>query len=363
MSAPTTPTTRTTPTPPARQELAPPHRARLRRERGVLVTAVSCAALLGLVVVGLTAGEVRVPLPEVVDALLGRTTGGSAVVVVQWRLPRVLLAVLLGAALALSGALFQVVTRNPLGSPDILGFTTGATTGALLVMLGGTAGAGVGAPASMAATTTGALGGGLATAVVIWLLVVRAGARGPRLVLVGIGITALLNAVNVLLLTRADERAALRAALWGAGSLNGVSGAWVAPVALAVGVLAVAVAALTRSARVYELGDDLAGSLGLSTGGFALAAMAVGVALVAVATAVAGPIAFVALAAPQIARRLWRTGTVPLAPTALTGAVLLLASDVVAQRLLAPTILPTGLVTICLGGAYLAWALTRRGGR
>lgn len=333
------------------------------------MTAVSLAVLLGLVVVGLTAGEVRVPLPDVLDALLGRATGGSAVVVLQWRLPRVLLAVLLGAALGLSGALFQVVTRNPLGSPDILGFTTGASTGALLVMLGGlsggAAGAGTGgsggavAPASMAATTGGALVGGLATAVLIWLLLVRAGARGPRLVLVGIGTTALLNAVNVLLVTRADERAALRAALWGAGSLNGVAAAWVAPTALAVGVLGVAVVVLARSARVYELGDELSAALGVDTGRFALAAMAVGVALVAVATAVAGPIAFVALAAPQIARRVWRTGTVPFAATALTGAVLLLASDVVAQRLLAPTILPTGLVTICLGGAYLAWALTR----
>lgn len=354
---------RTTTSAPARRTPSPPRRGLVQRGRGVAVTTVSAAALLGLVAVGLTAGEVRVPLPEVVDALLGRATGGSAVVVLQWRLPRVLLAVLLGAALAVSGALFQVVTRNPLGSPDILGFTTGATTGALLVMLGGAAGAGAAAPASMAATTTGALAGGLATAVVIWLLVVRAGARGPRLVLVGIGTTALLNAVNVLLLTRADERAALRAALWGAGSLNGVAAVWVPPVAIAVGVLGVVVAGLARSARVYELGEDLTGALGVSAARFALAAMVVGVALVAVATAVAGPIAFVSLAAPQIARRLWRTGAVPFAATALTGAVLLLASDVVAQRLLAPTILPTGLVTICLGGAYLAWALTRRGGR
>lgn len=332
----------------------PGTRTRVRRRAGLAWVLVGLAVLT----VGATAlmvGELSFSAAEVVAALTGHPSAQAQVVVLGWRLPRVLLGVLVGVALGLSGALFQISTRNSLGSPDVLGFTTGASTGAMLVLVGGLAG--------RMPVAAGALAGGLLTAGALGLLVARTGAQGYRLIVVGIGLTAMLNAFTTLLVLHADERAALSAAIWGAGSLNGVDGAWVRPVALVLLGCWPVVAALAPALRLHDLGDDVAAGLGGRPARVRTFAMLVGVVLAAVATAVAGPIAFVALAAPQIARRAWGSGPVPLAASAAVGALLLTASDLLAQRLLAPTILPTGLVTVCLGGAYLAWVLTLEGRR
>jgi iron complex transport system permease protein len=333
-----------------RSILAPARPVARRRKALWIGTA---AALAILFVVGLSVGELAISPGEALAALFGAGERGTSVIVLEWRLPRLVMGALLGAALGLSGALFQIITRNPLGSPDVLGFSTGAFTGALVVMLGGISG--------YFATAVGALTGGLATAAIVWLLVIRRGAAGFRLIVAGIGITALINAVNTIMITGADDRDALSAAIWGAGSLNGVESLWIAPTIGVLVVCTVATVWLQPALALYELGDDTSTSLGVSSSRLRLLAILIGVVLVALATAVAGPIAFVALAAPQIARRLWATGPVPLTASAFTGAVLLMASDLVAQRILAPTILPTGIVTICLGGLYLVWALARRG--
>lgn len=332
--------------------LTPP--AALTRRR-VLLTAGGALVLVGLGVLGLCLGEVRVTPGDVWAALTGSAPRAVSVVVLEWRLPRVVLGALIGAILALSGGLFQTVTRNPLGSPDVLGFSTGAYTGVLVVVVAGVPGS--------VARTSGALVGGLATAALVWLVVARRGAQGFRLIVVGIGVTAMINAVNVLLITRAEDRDALSAAIWGVGSLNGVEAFWVLPTAVVLVAGAAAVRALAPALHAIELGDDTAAATGANPARARLLAMVVGVVLVALATAVAGPIAFVALAAPQVARRLLGTGSIPFPASALTGAVLLVGSDLLAQRLLAPTILPTGIVTVCLGGVYLAWALAQEGRR
>jgi iron complex transport system permease protein len=333
-----------------RSLLAAPPATAMRRRVSWCVAGV---VILVLVVAGLALGELPLTLSDVWAALTGTADQGVSVVVLEWRLPRIMLGALLGAALGLSGALFQTVTRNPLGSPDVLGFSTGAFTGALIVMLGGIGG--------YFATAVGALIGGLATAAIVWVIVIRRGAQGFRLIVVGIGITAMINAVNVLMITSAQERDALSAAIWAAGSLNGVESLWIVPTLIVLAVCAAATAAIAPSLGPYELGDDTSGSLGVNVSRVQLLAMIIGVVLVAAATAVAGPIAFVALAAPQIARQIWSSSAIPLVASAVMGAVLLMTSDLIAQRLLAPTILPTGIVTICLGGVYLIWALARKG--
>ncbi|WP_437385748.1 FecCD family ABC transporter permease [Plantibacter flavus] len=330
--------------------LAPPRDVARRRAALWLGAACAVAALL---IVGLSVGELAVSPMQVLSTLFGGGDRGTAVVVLEWRLPRLLMGALLGAALGLSGALFQIITRNPLGSPDVLGFSTGAFTGVLIVMLGGIPG--------YFATSVGALLGGLATAAVIWFLVIRRSSAGFRLIVAGIGVTALINAVNTVMITGADERQALSAAIWGAGSLNGVESLWIVPSILVVLLCALVVAWIRPALTLYQLGDDVSAALGVRSVRLRMTAIVIGVVLIALATAVAGPIAFVALAAPQIARRLWATGPVPLAASAATGSVLLMASDLIAQRIIAPTILPTGIVTICLGGLYLVWALARRG--
>jgi len=322
------------------------------RRRRVVATAVVAAVLAVSTLGTLALGDLGVSPGDALAALVGAGDPGTVLVVQQWRLPRAILGILVGALLALAGALFQTVTRNPLGSPDILGFSVGAFTGVLAVTL-------VGAT-SVLALTGGAIGGGLLAAAMVFLFSARSGFGGFAVVVTGVGVSAMLAAVNVVLVVRLDDVRARAAAVWATGSLNGVTAVWIVPAALTLGIAAVTISALAPALNALEFGDERAGALGVRPTATRWWAMLIGVALIAVATAVTGPIGFVALAAPQIARRMWRTGTVPFAASALVGAALLCASDLLAARLFAPVMLPTGLVTVCLGGAYLAWLLTRR---
>ncbi|GGM43735.1 FecCD family ABC transporter permease [Microbacterium saperdae] len=320
------------------------------RRRRRIIWIASSFVLLALAIAGLSLGDAAIPVPDVFAALFGRGEAGTRLIVVGWRLPRVVLGAAIGAMLALSGALFQVITRNPLGSPDILGFSAGAYTGALLVIIGGSV--------STVALTAGAVGGGIASAALVFALVAWRGAGGTRLIIVGIALTAMLGAVNTMIELAADDVVAHTAAIWGAGSLNGIDGRWMPLILITFVLGGLAVAALAPGLTLYELGEDRATSLGVRPVRLRITAMLVGVVLLAVTIAAAGPIAFVALAAPQIARRVWRSGPMPFAASAMTGAVLLMFSDLLAARLFAPTMLPTGLVTIGIGGLYLAWMLS-----
>ncbi|QMU71622.1 iron chelate uptake ABC transporter family permease subunit [Streptacidiphilus sp. P02-A3a] len=325
--------------------------------RGLLVCAVLALLLLAVCAVTLSTGDFPVPLTEVLRVLTGR--GGSAAdrfVIEGLRLPRLLTALLVGAALGTSGALFQSLSRNPLGSPDIVGFDTGAATGALVVilLLHGTAWQ----------TAAGAVVGGLATALAVYLLALRRGSQGYRLILVGLGVAALLSSANSYLITRAGINDAQTAAVWMIGSVNGRGWEYVRPLSLALLVLLPAAVRVSRGLRTLELGEELSRGLGLRVGAVQVSAVLVGVGLSAAATAAAGPIGFVALAAPQIARRLTGLSEPGPLPAALTGAALLSASDLAAQRLLNGE-LPVGVVTAAVGGLYLAWLLSqeRRKGR
>jgi iron-siderophore transport system permease protein len=323
--------------------------------RAATVCLVLAAAGVAVAVASLCTGDFRVSVPDVARALVGAADPAVRMVVVGWRLPRVLLALLLGAALGTSGAIFQSLTRNPLGSPDIVGFNTGAYTGALLVvtLAGG----------EHYLVSAGALAGGLVAAAVVYLLAVRRGVQGFRLIIVGIAVSAVLTSVNTWLILRADLATAMSAAVWGAGSLNGLGWGSVTPTVLLLAALLPFLAVLAPTLRYLELGDDAARALGVRTGPARLGLLLVGVALTAVCTATAGPIAFVSLAAPQVARRLTGTPGVGLASSAVLGALLLAASDWLAQHAFAGTALPVGVVTVCLGGGYLVWLLVREARR
>jgi iron complex transport system permease protein len=323
--------------------------------RSLIVVGILIVVVIALGLFALTLGEYPISIDRVFAALGGSGTDGVLRIVNEWRLPRVVMAIVGGVALGLAGAVFQSLTRNPLGSPDIIGFNSGAFTGALLVTLviGG----------NYAATVFGALIGGILTALVVYLLAYKRGLQGFRLIVIGIAISAVLNSVNDFLQLRADLNAAVAAAAWGMGSLDGIAWSEVLPVLIALLVIVPALAVLSPRLRLLELGDDSAMSLGLPLERTRLLLVVVGVALVASVTAVAGPIIFVALAAPQIARRLTRSPGLALIPAAAMGALLLLASDVIAQRLLAPAALPVGAVTVTLGGLYLIAVLISPAGR
>ncbi|MFJ6069538.1 FecCD family ABC transporter permease [Streptomyces sp. NPDC093065] len=324
--------------------------------RAVAVCGLLWLALLGLALWAFTLGSYPLSPGDVVSVLTGEASRSVRTVVLEWRAPRIVAAVLFGAALAVGGAVFQSLTRNPLGSPDFIGFTTGSYTGVVLTMLAGASG--------YAALAAGALAGGLATALAVYLLAFRRGVQGFRLIVVGIAVGALLSSFNTWFSVKAEVDAALRAAVWGAGSLATVDWRTIAVAAVVLTGVALVAPVAQRRMRRLELGDDTAAMLGVPVERTKLLLVLLGVVATATVTAACGPISFVALAAPQIARRLTGRGTsVDLAGSALVGAVLLLGADIAAQHVIPGVTLPTGAVTVCVGGAYLLVLLVREGRR
>lgn len=321
--------------------------ARRLRRRVVTSVLALCAVLLTLLT--LSRGDYPLNLTELLQALLGQG-GFASTIVLEWRLPRALAALVFGAALALSGAIFQTLTRNPLGSPDVLGFSTGAYTGVLLVTL--VAPPAVAGALGGTATSVGALLGGLGTAVIVYLLARRDGLQGFRLIVVGIGTAAMLNALNVWILLQAQDEVAMAASMWGAGSLSLIDWAGMVPVLVLLLLVVPALAACVPLMQQLELGDDVAAVHGVAVERTRRRILLLAVVLVAAVTALSGPIAFIALAAPQIAKRLVAGTGIPLLASAATGATLLAGADLVAQHVL-PTDLPVGVLTIVFGGVYL----------
>ncbi|MFG1923186.1 FecCD family ABC transporter permease [Cryptosporangium sp. NPDC048952] len=316
--------------------------------RSVVVCTVLAVVAACLAVLALMSGSYSLGPGQVISALTGGETGLVHDIVVEWRLPRVAAALMFGAALGVSGAIFQSLLRNPLADPSVIGFTQGSYTGALIVILV--------VDGTYVELAGGALLGGMATAVAVYALAYRRGVQGFRLIVVGIGVSAMLESLNTWLILKADLDKALSAAAWSSGSLNGVSWNQVVTGGVGILVLLLLAGALSRSMRQMELGDDAAASLGVRVTAARLGLVVVGVALTATVTAASGPITFVSLVAPQIARRLTRTAGITLAPSAFVGALLCLAADYVAQHV-APTPLPVGIITVILGGGYLGWLL------
>ncbi|MFJ8043883.1 FecCD family ABC transporter permease [Kitasatospora sp. NPDC096147] len=328
------------------------------RPRALLAVGLVLAAALALAVLAIGSGDYPIAPAEVVRTLLGDGAPAQDFIVHELRLPRVATALLVGAGLALSGALFQSLVRNPLGSPDMLGFTQGASTGALvaIVLMGG----------STFALSVGAVVGGLLTGLLIYLLAWRGGVHGTRLVLIGIGVMAILTGVNGYLLTRAELVDASRAMLWLTGSLDGRGWDQAGPLALVLAVLLPAVLfGAGRALRLLEMGDEAAYALGVRVQGVRLLLTGAAVVVAAFAAAAAGPVSFVALTAPQLARRLSRAPGPNLTGSMAVGAALTVGADLLGQHLIDGRQLPVGVVTGVLGGGYLVWlmATERKAGR
>ena len=320
--------------------------------RTLAVTGLLSAAIAAMIIFALMLGDYPLGPGDVIASLFGTGNDPLAQFFVRdLRAPRVVTALLIGAALGVSGAIFQTLTGNPLGSPDITGFTVGAATGALLQIIvfnGGPLAIGL-----------GALFGGSATGIVVYLLSRSNGVTGTRFVLIGIGVAAVLQGLNGLLIVRASLTAAQTAAQWLAGSFNATTWGETMILVVVLIILIPCALALSRPLGVMLTGPDLAVGLGVPVDTRRIQLIIIGVTLVAVTVAAAGPIAFIALAAPQLARRLTRTSGPGLGGAALMGGFLVLTSDVISQRLFAPTQLPVGVITGSLGGIYLIWLLSR----
>lgn len=335
---------------PARAERSTLRRPSSRtRTVGLVLTGV---ALLGIVV-SLTTGTVSVPFLDALRAAVGFDTGGGADFIVgQVRAPRVFTTVIVGALLGLAGCLMQSVVRNELASPDILGISSGAAAGAVLFIYF------TGSTSSLAIAPA-AVVGALLTAALIVLLGARGRLEPLRMIIAGIGVGFVATSTVTYLLTRIPEKLVPHAYAWTIGSTNART--W-QHVALGAGALAVTVPLalyLTRSLRALEMGDDLAASLGVHVRTVRLGTMALGATAAGLAAALVGPVGFVALVAPALARRITRTGAVAPVPAMLMGSVLLLVADYAARELFSPTQMPVGLFTALVGAPYLVWLLIR----
>ncbi|MEG3616625.1 iron ABC transporter permease [Isoptericola haloaureus] len=323
-------------------------RARRRRRR-TLVLGVLAVVIVALAALALTLGAASLSPGRALLAAVGVGDDGDLFIVQRLRLPRLAAALLAGAAFGLAGALFQSTLRNPLASPDILGIATGASVGAVYAMLGlGLTGL---------AVSAGAFGGAAVIALLIWFFAWRQGLHSIRFVLVGVGFAYLASSVLAWMLASADQRDAASALVWTVGSVADVRGTPLVVLGLGLAALALVVALISRWQAPLALGDDHARGLGVPTDAARIGSLLAAVGLVALATSVVGPLAFVALVAPAIARRLLDDGGPALSVSVATGATLVLAADIVAENGLLGVAAPTGIVTGLVGAPYLLWLL------
>jgi ABC-type enterobactin transport system, permease component len=324
--------------------------------RSLTVSGVAFVIILVGAVASLTTGTYPVSLDMLLAIFRGEGEELAAFMVLEQRLPRATGAIVIGGMLGMSGAIFQSVSRNPLGSPDIVGFTRGATTGGLLAIL-------VLASSSTFVTGAGAIIGGAATAAVVVLLTLRRGVGGDTLVLTGIALGQMLASLNDYLLAATDIESAEAAKTWQHGSLNGITWGSVTPLLITAVLLLPVGLWLAGPGRILEMGDDATAGLGLRVRRTRSVMIGYGVVLAAVCVAAAGPIGFLALAAPQLAGRLSNSAGISLLPSFMVGAALLLLADFTAGRLLSPFQIPVGLISSALGGLYLMWLLGMGGRR
>jgi len=321
-----------------------------RRRRALVVVAL-LVLVAALVLVRALLGDYRVSLPDAVRILGGARVPGASFVLMESTLPRAVVAVLAGAAFGAAWCAFQVMLRNPLASPDVLGITLGASAGAVLAAVT----LGVRGPAVTVAALAGAV---LAAALILSQAGARGGATG-RMVLVGVALAAGLSAVVHWVLVRASIHQAQDALVWLTGSLNSVTWPDAARLLVLDALLLPLVLVLAGRLPVLALGDDVAAGLGVRVGGLRVGVTVAVVALVAAATAVVGPVAFVGFLCGPIARRLV-PGRPAVGVAALVGAVVVLGADYLAAYAVPGTALPVGVVTGLLGAPVLLWMLRSR---
>jgi iron complex transport system permease protein len=322
----------------------------------VCVSLLLAAATFLVFCLAIGVGDFPIGLPQVIATIFGRGEQVDEFVIMDLRMPRALAGVVVGIALGVSGALTQSIARNPLASPDVLGITNGASAVAvfLVTVSGGTAAAIV----SSVGLSAAALMGGLGTGLLVYFLAWRRGIDGLRLILIGISVSAVMEALTTWLLVTADIRDVAQAQAWLVGSLDDRSWDEVQVALWGTLVLLVVVAGTAFQFKPMHLGDDVAAGLGVRYTAVRAVLLLCAVLLAGVAVSAAGPVPFVALVAPQVAMRLARCPTPPMVASALVGALLLTGSDLVARTAL-PVSLPVGVVTAAIGGPFLVYLLVR----
>ena len=316
--------------------------------RAVVWCAVVVAAIAVTGVATLTMGRLGIALADLPGALMHNPGGKTGFVLDRLRGPRFVVALGAGAALGISGALFQTVTRNPLGSPDVIGLGAGAGAGAVLTGL---------LWPGVVPVWVGALAGAGIAMALVYASTGRGFSSPGRLIVAGIAVAAMASAVTQYVVSVVLRDHGLQLTAYLTGSISAVSWDHARTIALVLVVVLPAALLLVPRLRLVEMGDELADALGARSRRVRGWAVAVSIIAAAGAVAVAGPIAFVALTAPQIARRATRAPGAGVVSAALTGALIMVVADLVAQQAPWAQGLPVGVLTGAVGGAYLGYLL------
>jgi iron complex transport system permease protein len=323
-------------------------RHRARRHRLVIVVLVTLVAATFALTLSL--GQSFTPPGDVLRVLLGDDVAGATFTVGQLRLPRAVLAVLAGLSFGLGGVAFQIMLRNPLASPDIIGISSGASAAAVFAI--------VVLSLSGPIVSIIAVIAGLTIALLVYGLSFSNGMAGTRLILVGIGVSAMLESVIAYILSQAPAWSLQEAMRWLTGSVNGAQLDKSLPLLLGLLVFGTLLISRGRDLEALRLGDDTAAGLGVRVARARVIVIVAAVGLIASATAVTGPIAFVAFLSGPIAARLIGSNGSLLLPSALVGATLVLVGDYAGQFLL-PGRYPVGVITGALGAPYLIFLIVR----
>ncbi|MFF2750420.1 Fe(3+)-hydroxamate ABC transporter permease FhuB [Kitasatospora sp. NPDC058048] len=320
--------------------------------RALLASLGLAGALLAAVVVSAHAGQSELDLARTFQAVFGYGDRLDVLLVQKFRLGRIVAGLAAGAALGLAGCLTQTLARNRLATPELLGVNDGATAAVLI-----------------SASTAGTFGawwagplGALIAVLVVTLASGGLGARGYRILVVGLAMSALASAVIQVAMARRSLNSAGSLYIWTNGSLNGRDLAVATPVLIGLAALVPIALAVARRLAVLRFDDSVASALGVDPGRVRLACLLLAVALAGLAVGVCGPVGFVALAAPVIAGRLAGPARVPVLGSALTGALLVVLADTLGRVLFAGVEIPVGIVTTVLGGPFLLWVLLGRKG-
>ena len=293
-------------------------------------------------------GKTNYELSTVIRVLSGEQIQGATFTIGVLRLPRMLCGLLAGIAFGIAGNTFQTMLRNPLASPDIIGISSGSSMAAIFCILvlhmSGTS-------VSIAAVISGII-----VSALIYLLSKGSGFSGSRLILIGIGMQAMINALISYLLAKASQNDASVAIRWLSGSLNGMSIKDVPTLFIVVFIFGIVILCLTRQLQILELGDEFATTLGVKINLIRIMLILSAVFLIAFATSITGPIAFVAFLSGPIASRLVGPGAPNVLGSGLVGALLVLGADMIGQFVFS-TRFPVGVVTGILGAPYMLFLL------
>ena len=315
----------------------------------VILTLITLVAMI----ISVGYGEYQIEPIDVIKTLLGLPTanGDHAFIIQTLRLPRTLVAFLVGVGLAIAGTITQGITRNPLAAPEIIGVNAGATLAAvtLLVLLPNV-------PVSL--LPFAAFGGALAVALLIYFLAWRAGSSPIRLILVGIGFDLIIGAVTDIMITFGQIDSVSQALVWLAGSVYGSNWSQVGALVPWIGIFGALALFMSRELDILNLGDEIALSLGSRVEWQRGLLLLTSVALAGAAIAIAGAVSFVGLMAPHLARHLVGVSHEELIPVAaIMGGMLVVIADLLGRVMFAPLELPCGIITAAVGAPYFVYLL------